>query len=140
MKLTTIPAEIPEEDPVVEEINNHNADVAEFVYAAIKSINKSYQAFWGGTAQQIVDRFNALGLVQVIAAGNNHNPAALELNSIIDRAVANRPDLAARFVDRATTAPAIVVDWGAPLPEGSIPVIRLVDGVFEVVPIEDPEQ
>jgi hypothetical protein len=151
MKLSTIPAEIPAEDPVVAAINDHNAEFAEFAYAAIKALNKSHQAFWSGTTQQIVDRFNALGVAQVVAAGNNHNPTANELNSIMDRAVSNRPDLASRFPERAITTPAVVIDWGAPLAEGAVPVIRLVDhvfvegqlvdGVFEVVPVEiEPEE
>jgi hypothetical protein len=140
MKLSTIPAEIPAEDPVVAAINDHNAEFAEFAYAAIKALNKSYQTFWSGTTQQIVDRFNALGLAQVVASGENHNPTANEINAVMDRAVANRADLAARFPDRATIVPALVIDWGIPLPEGVSPVIRLVNGVFEVVPQPDPEE
>jgi hypothetical protein len=150
MKLTTLPQGLPDEDPVVAEINRHNDAFAEFTYAGIKSLNKSFWAFWRGTVEEVVERLNKLGVVQVIQAGQDHNPSANVVNELIARALDGRPaDFVARFPDRAITAPAMVIDWGMPLPEGVTAAIRLVDhmfvegqlvgGVFEVVPEPEPE-
>lgn len=144
MKLSTIPSPAPVENPRCIEINRDSVAVAESLHAGIAALNRMHANFWKGTLPEVVAWLNELGVTQVIAVGVQHNTEATLLNQAFDAAFASaleiEPTLAGRLPQRAIDVPKYWIE-GAAIPEGQTASIRIVEGVFEVIPPpEEPEE
>jgi hypothetical protein len=140
MRLSTIPTEVPPEDPEVIAINDSNARSAEMLHGSIQFLNRSFELFWAGTFEEIVARFNKLGVDQVRACHEKHKAQVDHLNPAMDAAVVGRPRLASRLSARGYTQPLHYInglfDYAPVIPGATM---QVVDGVFGIIPpTEEP--
>ncbi len=140
MRLSTIPATVPAEHPRCAAITANNAEVLELIYAAVQRFNAgSYDPFWAGTVEEVVSFFNELGVEQVRAAFIEHADQVARFNLSLEKFIGDDETLAARFAERAIAVPRYEVTglFGEP-PTSPTALIRVVDGVFEVITQPEP--
>ncbi len=142
MKLTTILTPQPVENPRCFEINKDSVAVAEALHAGIIAINRMHANFWKGSLAEVVAWLNELGFAQVVAKGVEHNTEATLLNQAFDNAYAAAfdidPTIADRLTQRAIDVPKYWIE-GSEIPEGQTASIRIVEGVFAVIPPPEEE-
>lgn len=136
MKLSTIPTSVPAEHPRCVAITKNNVEVLERLSSAVQLFNTgSYGPFWEGTVEEVVEFFNDLGADQVRTAFLEHAAQVARFNLSLEKFIGDDEVLATRFPERSIAAPRYEVTglFGEP-PTSPTALIRVVDGVFEVVP------